>query len=165
MLPSSFMFYVLDLSMFPHLCFVVCNRASISHHPLSSMLPRTSTRFYRANRYFVACVNTFPLKKTVISFPISQRIEKMVFFVNKQSQGKSKKIISSQFEFPPIYRNGSKGLTIVKSNFYEKMSVRKKRREIHRLTPVFAAREKNFHSPGEKASKIRLPPLKKPTYI
>ena len=94
-----------------------------------------------------------------------KRIEKMILFVNKQSQGKSKKIISSQFEFSPVFRNGIKGLTILKSNLYEKLRVIKKRREIYRPAQAFASREKIFRSPGEKASKIRLPPPEKPTCI
>jgi len=55
------------------------------------MLPRTSTRFYRANQIFAAYVNTFLLQKIAIPFPISQRIEKKILFVNKQSKGKLKK--------------------------------------------------------------------------
>ena len=53
----------------------------------------------------VAYVITLLSKKIVIPFPIFKRIEKMVFFVNKQSRGKFKKFISSQFESYAGFRN------------------------------------------------------------
>ncbi len=150
--------------LFLHPCFVVCNRASRSRiTPSPQCCP--ARRQGPIERTDICRLNTFPLKKTVISFPISQRIEKMILFVNKQSQGKSKKIISSEFESSPILRSGAKGLTILKSSLYEKFRVIKKRRKIYRPAQAFASREKIFRSPGEKASKIGLTPPENPTCI
>ena len=106
MLPCSFVYDVLVLPVF-----FTSASSSIAGLPFS----RNPPSLYNAALYvdkvlssepiIAAYVNTLSCKKLVIPFPIFERIEKMVVFVNKQSRRKSKKFISSYFESYAGYRN------------------------------------------------------------
>ena len=134
MLPCSFVFNVLVLPVF-----FTSASSSIAGLPFS----RNPPPLYNAALYvdkvlssepiIAAYVNTLSCKKLVIPFPIYKRIEKTVVFVNKQSDRKSKKFISSYFEFHTGFLNERGSLMYMKSTLYENFRAIKKRCEIRRL--------------------------------
>ncbi len=81
-----------------------------------------------------AYVNTFSFKKIVIPFPIVKRIEKMVVFVNKQFREKSKKFITSYFEFHAGFLNERGSLMYMKSTLYKNFRARKNGEEFFGTT-------------------------------
>ena len=88
------------------------------------MPPRTSTRFYRANRFLPLMDNSLS-EKTVIPFPVSSKNRKDDPLCQQTIPREIQKPTSLQYEPSPGLGNGMKGLTIPKSNLYEKFRVRK----------------------------------------
>ncbi|MCE2452528.1 MAG: hypothetical protein J4F48_06745, partial [Nitrospinae bacterium] len=89
---------------------------ALASPPLFNAAPYVD-KFLSSDLIIAAYVHTIPLKKIVIPFPISQRIEKMVFFVNKQSRGKFKNIFLPWFDICAGSRDGIEALTFSKSTF------------------------------------------------
>ncbi len=130
MLPCSFVFNVLVLPVF-----FTSASSSIAGLPFSPPLYNAALyvdKVLSSEPNIAAYVNTFPFKKRVIPFPIVKRIEKMVVFVNKQSQRKFKKFITSYFEFHTGFLNERGSLMYMKSTLYENFRAIKKRCRILR---------------------------------
>ena len=111
-------------------CFFTSASSSIAGLPFSPPLYNAALyvdKVLSSEPIIAAYVNTLSCKKLVIPFPIVKRIEKMVFFVNKQSRGKSKKFISSYFESYLGSEMNRRYLMVLKSNLFEEFRSRKKR--------------------------------------
>ena len=147
MLPSSFVFYVLSfLCVLLHPCFVVLQQGfPFPRHPLSFNAAPYVEKVPFGEPTFAAFADNSLSEETVVPLHIFQRIEKMLLFVNTQSQGKPKKFVAGRFEARSFPRNGTSALTIAKSIFYANYFVKNEWRAIPRPARLACAR-KNFSS-------------------
>ena len=152
--------------MFLCLCFVVSNRASRSRltpsHP--SCRPYAD-KLLSSEPIFAAYVDNFLSEKTIIPFPVSQRIEEDDSLCQQTIPREIPKILSSQFESPYVPRSRINDLTILKSNIYEKFLVKINRCAITRSIRLPRVQKKIFLKPAEYVPELRPACTTKPGHI